>query len=50
VIRKPYWSWRFWMRWFVPLPLLLRFSKKNFLSHVWYQDSTCQLELTRRYK
>lgn len=44
-----YWSWQPWMRWFVPLAILVRISKRNFFSHVWYSDPNCQLELSRKY-
>jgi hypothetical protein len=44
-----YYSWRFWVRWFVPLPILIWYSKRNFFSHVWYSDPNFQLELSRKY-
>lgn len=47
---KPYWSWRWWVRWLVPLPILLWYSRRVFgTNHVWYQDSKCQLELRGRF-
>ena len=46
--RKVYWSWRWWIRWFIPIPLMLWYSKKYMGSHVWYQDEECQLELRHR--
>lgn len=47
---KKNWSWQPWMRWFVPLPILIWISKRNFQSHVWYQDDKVQLELYGRFK
>jgi hypothetical protein len=47
---KKYWSWQPWIRWFVPLPILVWISKRNFQSHVWYQDDEVQLELIQRDK
>ncbi len=38
--RKPYWGWQPWIRWFLPLPILVRLSKRRFISFVWYQDGT----------
>ena len=44
-----YWSWQSWIRWFVPLPLLVRYSKRVFgNNHVWYQDDLVNLELRPR--
>ena len=41
---KPYWSWTLLARW-LTLPVLLWYSKRNFLSHVWYQDDKVTLRL-----
>lgn len=43
-----YWAWWPWIRWFVPLPILLWFSRRNFHSLVWYDDTEVRLELTRK--
>lgn len=49
-IWRDYWSWQPWMRWFVPLSLLLRISRQQFgRSHVWWQGENCQLELRPRF-
>jgi hypothetical protein len=47
--KHKYWSWMPWMRWFCPLAILVWYSKRNFLSHVWYQDDRVQLELRGRF-
>jgi hypothetical protein len=40
-----YHSFRWWIRWFVPLPILIRVSKRTFGNHhVWYQDDSISLE------
>jgi hypothetical protein len=45
-----YWSWMPWMRWFVPLPILIMISKKMMGNHhVWYQDDCITLETSGRF-
>jgi len=48
-ISKPYWSWRWWVRWFLPLPILVWLSKRKMGNHhVWYQDEEINLETIGR--
>ena len=49
-IWKDYWAWRWFMKWFAPLPVLLWYSRRNFgRNHVWWQGKDCQLELRPRF-
>ena len=44
-----YWAWSWWLRWFCPLPLLVKISKWQMGSHhVWYQDKDVNLETHSR--
>lgn len=44
-----YWAWMPWIRWFVPLPIILLICKRHFGIHIWYQDDECELKFSKRY-
>lgn len=44
------WSFRFWARWFVPMPILIWYARRKFSTLVIYQDRDFNLELCRRFK
>ena len=47
--KEVYWSWPWYLRWFCPLPLLIRLSKWQMGNHhVWYQDKEINLETQSR--
>lgn len=49
--KRAYWSWRWWIRWFIPLPLLVKLSKRQMGNHhVWYQDDFINLETIGRVR
>jgi hypothetical protein len=48
---KPYNSFRPWIRWFVPLSVLVWIDKRmKYYGHVWYQDAEYEVLSRRRGK
>lgn len=48
-MKRSYYSFRPWLRWLLPLPVLIWISKSRYrYSHVWYQDDVHQVTFSRR--